>query len=111
MENNFDEKLLTGTEEEKLLSPNPEENYPLQNAKEFLTRTPAHELRNVFSGTPDFPPIPKKETAKPETPEPPVTPTEKPRHLLAKFIWIFLLMILLAVTGLYIWGGMLLGNY
>ena len=102
-----DEKLLTGTEAEKFLPSGSSENFPLQNAKEFLTRTPAHELKNVFGITHDALSVPEKETPKPQLPKPARMVPEKPRHPFATFFSGFLLLTLLIIIGLYIWGGML----
>ena len=102
-----DEKLLTGTEAEKFLPAGLNENFPLQNAKEFLTRTPVHELKNVFGISPDVPPALEKETPKTELPKSARMEPEKPRHPFAKFLGGFLLLLLLVTIGLYIWGAIL----
>ncbi|MBI2476041.1 MAG: hypothetical protein HYV67_02255 [Candidatus Taylorbacteria bacterium] len=107
-----DEKLLTGTEAEKLLNAEPGESYPAQSAKEFLTRTPERELKNVFgmtaeenlrSSAPSVAP-----TAAPQKSEmSPPTAEAKPPLSIARFLLGFLLVALILIIGLYIWGGVL----
>ena len=123
-----DEKLLTGTEAEKLLPP---ENYFPLNAKEFLTRTPMHELKNVF-GAPTheenqkqetvpaplqnnlqkpqnilnhLPPLSVKQSRTFEIPK--LVQKEKPRHGILKFFGRLLLFTTIIIIALYIWGGIL----
>ena len=111
--NELDEKLLTGTESEEFLPP--VKSRPTLNAKEFLVRTSAQELRDIFGVTPKeeprvLPPLPENKPkvvpAEPAT----LTVKEKPRHLIIKFIGQLPLIILLIIIILYFWGGIVLGE-
>ncbi len=105
-----DEKLLTGTEAEKFLPSGSGENYPMQSAKEFLTRTPEHELKNVFGMAAEEKlesriPLDTTETEHQKFEIP--IPKERPRLSMLRFLGGFLLVMLILIIVLYIWGGML----
>ncbi|MES2088291.1 MAG: hypothetical protein V4467_04865 [Patescibacteria group bacterium] len=112
MENQTDEKLLTGSQSQEFLPK--AENIPNLSAKEFLKITPPRELKNVFGNSPSVQTF--KPTLTPPPTIPPVksfttassfsTPKKKPLHLKTFFLAVVIFCIV-AVVGLYIWGALL----
>ncbi len=119
-----DEKLLASPETPELISSDHIESR--EHAKQFLKRTPASELSEIFGAKETF--VPNEEPLNPPPPQVPseinltetafgLTPTAtisvpslpkmKPPVTVFRFLKIFLLILIILTAGLYFWGGML----